>query len=68
MKLRIDAPPGFSFRRTVYSHHGGRAVTGRTVARRHARFGPWAPLALWLELTRDALTGDDPDEAWESLA
>ena len=59
-----------SWMRSKYAslHHGGRTVTDRTIARRYVRFGPWAPLALWLELTRDPLTGDDPDAAWESLA
>jgi hypothetical protein len=28
-------------------------VTDRTIARRYARLGRWAALAVWLELTRD---------------
>lgn len=47
--------------------HGGRRVTDRTIARRAARLGPWAGLALWFVLTADWLDGDDPSEAWESL-
>lgn len=33
--------------------HSGRRVTDRTIARRLARLGPWAGLALWFELVRE---------------
>jgi N-glycosylase/DNA lyase len=49
-------------------YHGGRAVSDRTVARRYKKMGRWAGLAIWLDLTRDWLDGDDPSAAWESLA
>lgn len=48
-------------------HHGGRGVTDRTIARRFARLGHWAGLALWCEMTRDWLNGDSPSAAWDSL-
>jgi 3-methyladenine DNA glycosylase/8-oxoguanine DNA glycosylase len=35
---------------TIY--HGGRRVTDRTIARRYARFGSWAGMAIWCDLTR----------------
>lgn len=35
--------------------HKGRRVTDRTIARRYARLGRWAGLALWFEMTRDWL-------------
>ena len=34
-------------------YHGGRRVTDRTIARRVARLGRWAGLALWFDLWRD---------------
>jgi 3-methyladenine DNA glycosylase/8-oxoguanine DNA glycosylase len=49
-------------------YHGGRAVSDRTISRKYRRMGRWAGLAIWLDLTRDWLDGDDPSEAWESLA
>jgi N-glycosylase/DNA lyase len=49
-------------------HHGGRPVRDRTIARRHARLGPWAGLALWFELTRDWHVDGVPGEAWDELA
>jgi N-glycosylase/DNA lyase len=48
-------------------HHGGRKVTDRTIGRRYARFGNWAGLALWCEMTRDWFDDDGPSAAWESL-
>jgi len=33
-------------------YHGGRRVTDRTIARRYARFGRWAGMAIWCDLTR----------------
>jgi N-glycosylase/DNA lyase len=33
-------------------YHGGRRVTDRTISRRYARFGRWAGLAIWCDLTR----------------
>ena len=44
-----------SWMRAEYSriHHDGRPVTDRTIARRHAKLGDWAGLALWIELTGD---------------
>ena len=58
-----------SWMRSKYAemHHGGRAVRDRTIARRYARLGRWAGLAIWLDLTRDWLDGDEPAAAWESL-
>jgi 3-methyladenine DNA glycosylase/8-oxoguanine DNA glycosylase len=34
------------------TYHGGRRVTDRTIARRYARFGRWAGIAIWCDLTR----------------
>ena len=34
-------------------YHGGRRVTDRTIARRVARLGRWAGLALWFDVWRD---------------
>jgi len=48
-------------------HHGGRKVTDRTIARRYARFGRWAGLALWCEMTRDWFHGGSPFAGWDSL-
>jgi hypothetical protein len=48
-------------------HHGGRRVSDRTIARRYARLGEWAGLALWFDLTADWFEGDEPSAAWESL-
>lgn len=48
-------------------HHGGRRVTDRTIARRYARFGRWAGLALWCEMTRDWFDDDGPSAVWDSL-
>jgi N-glycosylase/DNA lyase len=45
-------------------HHGGRAVTDRTIARRYARFGRWAGLALFCEMTRDWFDGEEPAGFW----
>ncbi len=68
----IGRPDGLaldSWMRGQYArkYHGGRAVTDRTIARRYARMGRWAGLAVWLDLTREWLDGDAPSEAWESL-
>jgi 3-methyladenine DNA glycosylase/8-oxoguanine DNA glycosylase len=58
-----------SWMRAKYSriHHGGRPVTDRTIARRHAKLGDWAGLALWLELTGDWWMDGDPTDAWAAL-
>jgi N-glycosylase/DNA lyase len=48
-------------------YHGGRHVTDRTIARRYARFGRWAGLALWCEMTRDWFDDGGPSAAWDSL-
>jgi N-glycosylase/DNA lyase len=46
-------------------HHGGRPVTDRTIARRYARFGRWAGLALFCEMTRDWFDAEDrPGGFW----
>ncbi len=68
----IGRPDGLaldSWMRGQYAkiYHGGRAVSDRTIARRYARMGKWAGLAVWLDLTREWLDGDQPSEAWESL-
>jgi N-glycosylase/DNA lyase len=43
-----------SWLRSEYAalYHCGRRVTDRTIARRYARFGRWAGLAIWCDLTR----------------
>ncbi len=56
----IGRPSGLaldSWMRGKYArlYHGGRRVTDRTIARRYARFGSWAGLAVWCDLTRDWL-------------
>lgn len=58
-----------SWMRAKYArlHHGGRRVTDRTIARRHARLGDWAGLALWFELTRDWCEDGSPSESWDRL-
>jgi len=44
-----------SWLRSTYSslYHDGRPVTDRTIGRRYARFGAWAGLALWCDMTRE---------------
>jgi 3-methyladenine DNA glycosylase/8-oxoguanine DNA glycosylase len=49
-------------------YHAGRTVTDRTIGRRYAKLGRWAGLAVWLDLTREWLDGDEPSAAWESLS
>ena len=44
-------------------YHGGRRVGDRTIARRYARFGRWAGLALWCEMTRDWFEDENPVRA-----
>jgi N-glycosylase/DNA lyase len=39
-------------------HHDGRKIKDRTIARRYARFGRWAGLALWCDMTRDWFESD----------
>lgn len=34
-------------------HHKGRRVSDRTITRRYTRFGRWAGLVFWLEMTRE---------------
>jgi len=41
-------------------YHDGRRVTDRTIGRRYARFGVWAGLALWCDMTEDWFCGDEP--------
>jgi hypothetical protein len=55
--------------RAKYSriHHGGRPIRDRTIARRHAKLGDWAGLALWFELTGDWCADGDSTEAWAAL-
>lgn len=59
-----------SWMRAKYArlHGRGRPVSDRTIARRHARLGGWAGLALWLELTRDWWEGDEPARTWSTLS
>lgn len=59
-----------SWMRAAYGRrfHGGRKVSDRTIARGLAPLGAWAALALWFELTRDWLHGDEPSSAWAALA
>lgn len=59
-----------SWMRAKYARlfHGGRPITDRTIARRCAALGRWAGLALWFELTRDWVAGDEPSEARKALA
>jgi 3-methyladenine DNA glycosylase/8-oxoguanine DNA glycosylase len=40
-------------------YHCGRRVTDRTIARRVARLGRWAGLALWFDLWRDWMGEDE---------
>jgi N-glycosylase/DNA lyase len=47
-------------------HHGGRRVTDRTIARRYARFGNWAGLALFCEMTRGWFDGEQPAGFWDA--
>jgi len=61
----IGRPSGLgldSWLRAKYArvYHGGRPVKDRTIARRYARLGAWASLALWCDMTRDWLT-EDPE-------
>ena len=60
--LLVVMPSGFG----VY--HGGRPVIDRTIARRYAKLGRWAGLAIWLDLTREWLDGEEPSAAWVSLS
>jgi len=55
--------------RAKYSrmHHGGRKIKDRTIGRRYARFGSWAGLALWCEMTRDWFDDAGPAAAWDEL-
>jgi N-glycosylase/DNA lyase len=60
----IGRPDGLgldSWLRTEYArtYHGGRRITDRTIARRYARFGRWAGLALWCDMTRVWFDDDD---------
>ncbi len=50
-----------SWMRAKYAklYHGGRPITDRTIARRCAKLGRWAGLALWFDLTRDWLDEDE---------
>lgn len=50
-----DGPGLDSWIRATYGrvYHGGRRVSDRTIVRRYARFGRWAGLALWCDMTRD---------------
>ena len=41
-------------------YHGGRPIRDRTIARRYARMGEWAGLALWCDMTRDWFDGNHP--------
>lgn len=59
-----------SWMRGKYSriYHGGRPVKDRTIARRYGRYGSWAGLAIWCDLTRDWILADgEPSEAWDDL-
>jgi len=42
-------------------YHGGRPVKDRTIARRYARFGRWAGMAVWCEMTRAWLDEVEPE-------
>jgi 3-methyladenine DNA glycosylase/8-oxoguanine DNA glycosylase len=42
-------------------YHGGRPVRDRTIARRYARLGRWAGLAVWCEMTRAWLDEVEPE-------
>jgi 3-methyladenine DNA glycosylase/8-oxoguanine DNA glycosylase len=55
-----------SWLRAAFSrrYHEERPVKDRTIARRYARFGAWAGLVLWCDMTRDWFSGDRPDAGW----
>jgi len=62
----VGRPAGLaldSWLRAEYArvYHGGRPVQDRTIARRYARMGDWAGLALWCDMTRDRV--EDADES-----
>jgi len=42
-------------------YHGGRPVKDRTIARRYAKFGRWAGMAVWCEMTRAWLDEVEPE-------
>lgn len=42
-------------------YHGGRPVRDRTIARRYARLGRWAGLAVWCEMVRAWLDEVEPE-------
>jgi N-glycosylase/DNA lyase len=61
---RPDGPALDSWLRAKYArvYHGGRSVRDRTIARRYARFGAFAGLALWCDMTRDWFDEDERSE------
>lgn len=58
-----------SWLRTKYArvHHAGRPVGDRTIARRYARFGTWAGLVVWCDMTRDWFDGAAATAAADAL-
>jgi hypothetical protein len=40
-------------------HNRGRAATDKKIARHYARFHTWRGLALWCDMTKDWLEGND---------
>jgi len=48
--------------------NGGKPAKDAAIARRYARFGDFAGVALWLELTSDWFDGDEPSLSWETLS
>lgn len=50
-----------SWMRAEYArlYHGGRRVRDGTIARRYRRFGEWAGMAIWCDLTREYFASGD---------
>jgi len=66
---RPDGPALDSWLRAKYArvYHGGRAVRDRTIVRRYARFGAFAGLALWCDMTRDWFDDEGRSEVGSAL-
>ena len=46
------------------TRNGGRQASDKKIARYYRRFGSWSGLALWCDLTRDWLEGDEQQSKW----
>ena len=58
---RYDCLALDSWVRATFSrlHNGGRTADDRKIARHYARFREWRGLALWCDITRDWIAGND---------